>query len=74
MLTAANPFDPKDTIAGCPHCKSINTLEEACDEPGCWRPSTCGIPTSGGYRRTCSEHMPKEDTGREKFKGVTLKG
>lgn len=32
--------------------------DEMCDEPGCKEPISCGTPTPGGYRRTCSEHCP----------------
>jgi hypothetical protein len=27
-----------------------------CDEPGCLDDVTCGWPSEGGYRQTCSEH------------------
>ena len=27
-----------------------------CDEPGCFKPATCGWPSENGYRRTCYEH------------------
>lgn len=57
LLTAANPFDPRETVFGCPVCKSIGELVNTCDEPGCARDASCGWPTSGGgYRRTCHEH------------------
>lgn len=58
-LTAPNPFDKDDTLYGCPGCKDVNTLQEACDEPDCWEFSSCGTPTPNGYRRTCGKHMPK---------------
>jgi len=56
-LVAASPFDVKDTLLGCPKCKDVNTLFGVCDEVGCHIVSTCGWPTSNGYRRTCGEHM-----------------
>lgn len=34
--------------------------DEMCDEPGCKEPITCGTPTPSGYRRTCSEHCPRD--------------
>jgi len=58
MLTAPNPFDPGDSIVGCPGCKSVDTLVEVCDEPGCAEFSSCGTPTPTGYRRTCGKHRP----------------
>ena len=59
LLSATNPFDTSDTFCGCPQCKQINVISEACDEPNCWKYSSCGTPTAEGYRRTCYEHMPK---------------
>ena len=59
-LEAPNPFYPGATIQGCPDCKSVETIAEACDEPDCWAQSCCGWPTPeivyGGYRRTCQKH------------------
>lgn len=59
VLNNQNPFDPGDTIVGCPKCKSVNTMRTVCDEPDCWEPDTCGTPTPTGYRRTCHEHKPQ---------------
>jgi hypothetical protein len=56
LLTAPNPFDPRDTISGCPECKSANELVNACDEPGCKQDASCGWPSPKGYRRTCNTH------------------
>lgn len=55
-LVAPNPFDATDSIIGCPNCKSVNSLLEVCDEPGCAEYSSCGFPTPTGYRRTCGKH------------------
>lgn len=59
MLTAPNPFDPEDTLCGCPLCREVNNLRSCCDEPECFEPDTCGTPTPEGYRRTCGKHLPK---------------
>jgi hypothetical protein len=59
MLTAPNPFDPTDTIVGCPRCRQVETLRVACDEPECWREASCGTPTPNGYRSTCATHRPR---------------
>jgi hypothetical protein len=57
LLTAPSPFDPSDTIVGCPQCKSVNEFRELCDEPGCQRTATSGWPSiTQGYRRTCHVH------------------
>lgn len=56
LLEAPNPFDPEDTIIGCPKCKSVESFEEVCDEAGCEAMATCGWPDGNGYRRTCSRH------------------
>ena len=55
LLRAPNPFDT-DTIYGCPFCKSVLNIVRACDEPGCKRASSCGLPTSKGYRVLCDWH------------------
>jgi len=61
LLKAKNPFEPEDTVYACPECKELEgSYFSSCDEPACWRETTCGTPTANGYRRTCSEHMPKE--------------
>ena len=59
LLTAPNPFDPADTISGCPNCKSVEGFDEICDEPDCLQHAGCGFPAGpefGGYRRTCYKH------------------
>ena len=59
MLFAPNPFDPTgDALEGCPDCLGVNTIVTACDEPNCWKETTCGTPTRDGYRLTCGEHQP----------------
>jgi hypothetical protein len=59
LLRAPNPFEPGDVIVACPKCKAMgDSVSLACDEPGCWRPVSCGTPTPGGYRQTCGHHMP----------------
>jgi phage FluMu protein Com len=59
LLVAANPFDATASITGCPKCKNIDDLVNACDEPGCQRHASCGFPTQYGYRRTCGLHAYK---------------
>jgi hypothetical protein len=56
LLWGKSPFS--DTgLCGCPHCKSVECVEQLCDEPGCLESATCGWPTgNGGYRRTCYAH------------------
>jgi len=57
-LYAPNPFDESDKLIGCPLCKSVNSLVQACDDHDCWDEATCGTPTDGGYRMTCGKHAP----------------
>lgn len=59
VLEADNPFVLGDKIYACPECREVGTIREACDEPDCWQPSTCGFPTENGYRRTCGKHYKK---------------
>lgn len=35
LLHAPNPFDPGDTITGCPHCRLVPTFDRLCDHGGC---------------------------------------
>lgn len=57
ILNAPNPFNPDDTICGCPRCKSVTAFALLCDFPGCDEDSSCGEPTSeGGYVHRCSKH------------------
>ena len=60
LLSASNPFDPGvDVLIGCPHCKSVNSMERLCDAVGCTLHATCGTPSEDGYRNTCFTHMRK---------------
>lgn len=59
LLKAPNPFDPEETLTGCPLCRGVNTMLDCCDEPECFEYASCGTPTPTGYRRTCHKHMPK---------------
>jgi len=59
MLIAKNPFDESENVNGCPKCKSVDSMLVACDEPGCWKQTSCGTPTPDGYRTTCGQHCPK---------------
>lgn len=58
LLEGHNPFNPAITISGCPECYSIDCFYTLCDEPGCKDRAECGMPTDGGYRTTCSQHVP----------------
>jgi hypothetical protein len=57
LLTAENPFDPADTVTGCPECKSVESFVRLCDVAGCMRHTSCGWPSTTGYRHTCGYHM-----------------
>lgn len=63
LLSGINPFDTEEQIMGCPDCKSIESCEVVCDEPGCNDFASCGTPTPLGYKHTCWKHKPK--TGGE---------
>lgn len=56
LLWAPNPFDPEDSILGCPHCRSVNDFQRLCDAPDCMKRQTCGWPSPDGYRMTCGDH------------------
>lgn len=56
LLRAPNPFNPADTICGCPKCRAADDFVNTCDEPGCDKEAQCGFPSPQGYRRTCSRH------------------
>ena len=59
--TAPNPFEPGETILGCPNCSGVDTATGVCDEPECREPATCGTPTPAGYRHTCGKHCTREE-------------
>ena len=61
LLRASSPFDVACTIVGCPKCKAVDDIANACDEPGCDQEATCGFPALGGYRRTCGKHLQWRD-------------
>ena len=56
VLRAPSPFDATDILIGCPNCKSVDSFELLCDEPGCNNTVVCGWPSPQGYRRTCHQH------------------
>lgn len=60
MLHAPSPFDPEETLIGCPHCKVCSgegSWDEQCEVEGCGRGATCGTPLKGGgYLRCCGIH------------------
>lgn len=60
-LKAPNPFDPAETIVGCPNCRSAESLDAACQAPGCRRMSSGGYPGGYGFRYfwACSKHAPQ---------------
>lgn len=60
LLTAPNPFNPEETICGCPKCRCAGAFPGACDEPECKNVSGMGTPTPNGYRRTCYKHKPED--------------
>ncbi len=60
---ADNAFEPGSDIDDCPTCRQIESLRVACDEDDCWERVTCGTPTPGAYRHTCSKHRPKTNGG-----------
>ena len=55
-LVAIHPFDPNDTVSGCPKCLAVDAYEMVCDEPGCKKAVSAGFNTKDGYRWTCHEH------------------
>jgi|SRR5687767_7269899 len=59
-LSAANPFDPADTICGCPTCKSAESLVWACQFEGCKAEVSYGTPGGYGFRyfSSCWKHSP----------------
>lgn len=62
-LRAPSPFDPDDTLHGCPHCLSAQSLTQACQVGNCTKPASGGYPRGHGYRYiwTCWDHRPKEN-------------
>lgn len=61
ILSAPSPFDPEETLNGCPYCKATTGeggWSEQCEVEGCKRGATCGTPLkTGGYLRCCWIHF-----------------
>lgn len=64
LLKAPSPFDPDETLVGCPGCKSIDHFAVMCEVVGCKNDGRCGTPesfisgdTSCRYVQVCGEHM-----------------
>jgi len=57
-LIAPHPFIKGNEIWGCPKCKEVETLAEACSEEGCFEPATNGYPdpVNKSYILTCNKH------------------
>ena len=36
--------------------KELKRFARVCDEPKCFKPSSCGWPSDEGYRNTCYQH------------------
>ena len=57
LLTAPSPFDPEETLTGCPRCLSADGFEMLCEIGDCQKTATCGGPALDGvYRQTCGAH------------------
>lgn len=59
-LSAPNPFDPKDTLDGCPECKSAESTVQLCSTSNCQAEASSGRVTVPGYVYYCNKHYPKE--------------
>ena len=64
-MTISNDFDiaNMDKIKQVVREHEIEVLKpllSMCDEPGCYKPVSCGWPTEDKYRMTCLEHMKKD--------------
>src|SRR5690606_22367208 len=55
-LRAPNPFDPSESIYGCPNCKSVEDFVRLCDRVGCDNAGSCGQSTPDRYQVTCYDH------------------
>lgn len=59
LLVAPNPFDPNDTIAGCPNCKAVGEFIHVCGHEQCRNPASGGYPMpDGDYLWRCYQHKP----------------
>lgn len=56
VLKSENPFDTSE-IWGCPECRSIDSFDIVCFEPGCTRIAKGGSPNTDGYKYLCTFHM-----------------
>ena len=60
VLSAPNPFRPRDYVVGCPSCLSIETLAQACCKIGCDQFGVATAWTEEGNRLFCSEHAAEQ--------------
>lgn len=60
ILKAANPFDGRENVSGCPECRSVDSFSCACMDVKCQLESSGGHPGAFGFRyvRTCWNHSP----------------
>lgn len=65
-LQAPNPFDPEDTVSGCPQCKAVDTIDVACAVPECWEATCQGMMTDVGYKWLCRLHGSYYDRGKRR--------
>lgn len=49
----------------------LKNLLNLCDEPGCFKDTSCGWPSDAGYRHTCHEHWDSENAKKLKSKNGT---
>lgn len=61
LLRAPNPFDPEESVTGCPNCFAVDASITVCDVEGCFEVASCGWPSKSGYRHTCGKHLRNED-------------
>ena len=68
ILTAANPFNPEETLQCCPNCETIDRIFATCDVPKCDEIATCGYPSKNGYHITCGYHFLPEVNNNDRQK------
>lgn len=60
-LSAPNPFHPREIIAGCPDCKSVDQFRTACEILDCDGLVAGSFLIGEGYEWRCYRHSPGQD-------------
>jgi hypothetical protein len=62
ILVAPDPFNEGCELVACPDCRDVGNITAACYMDGCTKDGGCGTPTADGYKWSCVDHIPNEES------------